>query len=245
MSSEKNPSVVPEEPKIEPGYEELDYTAFLKWDDWSEMIASSGQMTPPWFRQVGLDDGEVLLFSPLPEVCPEGEDKEQYAKRRWTVDGAQIARVCGPTKRTMTAVWEAKDEQSKQAANVKLVAECLTDLPESAVAKRPFMIGDKVLLPKGERLPAPMDFYDDGVLSDNLKAKEVVPIYILNFLPDRIRKMVHTAAVCMAIPEVEFVVLFGKEKGAEKPAQLRPHVPRKAGDDENFSEASSGSSAQS
>jgi len=233
-------NVVGAEPDVQPAYEELDYTAFLKWDDWSEKIASSGQMSPPWFRQVGLDDGEILLFSPISEHVPDDEDNDQWAASRWNHPGAQIAEVCGPTKRAIGSVLNAKDSASKDRASLLLVAQCLTNIPETVTAKRDFTVAGKVVLKKGEHMPAPGDFHD-WPLPDGLKADDVISAYIGDFLPDRLRKQTHTAALCMAVPEIEFVIVKGGEKNEDKEARMRPDIRRQARDDDNFIEGSSGS----
>jgi len=221
--------------------EEVNLNVFFKWDALSRRLAASGQMNPPWFRPVGLDDGELLLFSPVPSKCPDGMEADVHAETRWTMDGAQVAKIIGPTKGLIDkylACSEQKGNKEDEVA-VKLVAECLMELPETFKLRRPFMIGEVVVLAAGDAYPAPWKLAEDPV--EGIRKDELIRAYVNDCLPKRIRDMVHTGALCMAIPETDFMVSAGHEKGTEVDAKMRSES-RAAGaaDDRDFGEGSSG-----
>jgi len=221
--------------------DEVNLNVFFKWDELSRRLAASGQMNPPWFRAVGLDDGELLLYSSVPAKCPDGMESDIHARTRWEIDGAQIAKIIGPTKGMIDSVLEAENDAVGRKAAVKLVAECLIALPETFRLKKPFLIGEQKILDKGDSYPAPWELLETG--AEGIKGDELLAAYINKCLPKRVRDMVHTGALCMAIPETDFMVSSGAEKGSAVPAKMVDHSrAAKAGDDRDFGEDSSGDS---
>jgi|GEM_PF-3946447 len=237
--------VVQEEPTVEPAGSEVDLNVFFKWDDLSTRLASSGQMNPPWFRIKGLDDGEVRLFTPLPSTPPadfEGTPDE-YEAKRWDAEGVKLAKVIGPTKGMIDKLIAATTDQEAENAAVDLIEECLQALPDGFTLKRPFTIGEQKILSVGDQYPAPWQVREMTV--EGLQKSELVSQYILKCLPKSVRDMVHTASLCMAVPETDFMVATGQEKGSTERATMLKHPQAKpAGEEEDFGEGFSSDSEE-
>ena len=231
-----------DEPTVEADIgSEVDINVFFKWDDLSQRLASSGQMNPPWFRVSGLDDGELLLYTPLgpaPETVED--DQESWDALRWQHEDAQVAKIIGPTKGMIDKLLSSTGPKSEEAS-IELIEQCLQSLPETFLLKRPFTVGGKKILDEGEKFPAPWKIREMTV--DGLQKDDLVRAYVLKCLPKRVRDMVHTGALCMAVPETDFMVSSGREKGSSQPATMRNHpLASKAGEDSDFGEGSFGGS---
>ena len=231
-----------EEPTVEAVVgSDVDINVFFKWDELSQRLASSGQMNPPWFRISGLDDGELLLFTPLGPYADDDHAQEDWDDMRWNNEKAQVASIVGPTKGMIDKLLSAKGAQAEEVS-VELIEQCLQALPEGFLLKRPFTVGGKKILDAGERYPAPWKLREMTV--DGLQKDELVRAYVLKCLPKKVRDMVHTGALCMAVPETDFMVSNGREKGSPARATMLDHPKAKpAGEDENFGVGSSGDSA--
>jgi len=235
--------VVKDEPTVEAETgSEVDLNVFFKWDELSQRLASSGQMNPPWFRVCGLDDGELLLFTPLGPVPTNGESQEDWNIARWNAEGSQVANIVGPTKGMIDKLLSSTGAKAEDVS-VELIEQCLQALPETFILKRPFTVGGTKILEAGERYPAPWKLREMTV--DGLQKDDLVRSYVLKCLPKKVRDMVHTGALCMAVPETDFMVASGHEKGSVHRATMLDHPKaRPAGEDENFGEGSSGDSEQ-
>jgi len=235
MSSQKT--------KEEPAVEAVDsqtenLNLFFKWDELSRNLASSGQTNPPWFRVVGLDDGELLFFTPHGAKPTTGVSQKKWDAERWEHPDAKIASIVGPTKGMIDTLLKETGANAV-SAGVELIEQCLQAMPSGFVLKRPFTIGGVTVLDAGDQYPAPWKLREMKV--DGLEADVVVKQYVLKCLPKKFRDMVHTGALCMAVPETDFMVNTGSEKGSDEPAKMIDDPRSKsAGEDENFGVASSG-----
>ncbi len=241
-SNEADLRVVTDEPTVEAtAQDEVNLNVFFSWDELSRRLAASGQMNPPWFRPAGLDDGELLLYSPIPSKCPEDMEEDLHMRSRWEMEGAQIAKIVGPTKGLIDSILEAQNKKQSDEVAVKLVAECLMELPEQFKLRKPFKIGDATILKKGDSYPAPWELMEAG--ADGVRSDELLRAYVNGCLPKKVRDMVHTGALCMAIPETDFMVTSGQEKGSPVAAVMNDHkgAPQ-ASEDRDFGEGFSGDS---
>lgn len=230
--SEAEVQVVPDSPDVVADDDQYNLDSFLEWDTLSQRIASSGQMTPPWFRQPDIDVGEVLVFTGVKDSSEDGA---------WEHDKARIVEITGPSRKLVKAILNGRDAAAKSAASIALVKECVVQFPDNWIARRPFKVDGKVIVEQGSPMPAPWKLGEEH-------PDKVVTAYIEDCIPSRVRGMIHTGALCMAVPEIEFMVQKGKEKEAEEEASIKPSVPgaplKPAAQDPNLPGGSTGSSGQ-
>ena len=221
--------------------DEVDLNVFFQWDELSQRLASSGQMNPPWFRAVGLDDGELLLFSPVPTEVADGMDPEVHAGARWEIEGAQVAKIAGPTKGLIDKLLGAKSDEKAAVVATELIAECLIELPKEFRLHKPFSVAGVKVLNRGDSYPAPWKLLEDA--PDGVNVDDMLHAYINDCLPKTVRDMVHTGALCMAIPETDFMVTSGAEKGSlSKATMVDNPKANAAGEERDFGEGFSGDS---